>query len=94
MPEINIDDGNIFIISSQSENIDSFSTNLTGTPYDGQVIQIRITGPDPVEIGWGPSFLPTSLSLPDVTVGEETLSAVFQFYANKDAFVIKSWDSV
>ena len=42
-PAINIDNGDIFIITGLAQAITSLTTNLTGTPTDGQMFILRIT---------------------------------------------------
>lgn len=42
-PAINTDDGDIFIITGLAQAISSLTTNLTGTPVDGQFMEMRIT---------------------------------------------------
>jgi len=43
-PAINTDTTDTFIITGQSTAITSFTTNLTGTPSNGQKLWISITG--------------------------------------------------
>ena len=43
-PTINTDDVDIYKLTAQTVDITSFTTNLSGTPTDGQVLIVEITG--------------------------------------------------
>lgn len=79
-PTINTDNYDIFKITAQTETITSFTTNLTGTPVDGDILEIQITGTSAIPITWGASFVASTVSLPTTTVTTTTLTGVFQWY--------------
>jgi hypothetical protein len=76
-PTINTDNVDIYKITAQAENITSFTTNLSGTPTDGQSLQIQITGTDTREIAWGASFEASTVALPVTTVTTARLDVGF-----------------
>ena len=55
-PAINTDTTDLFTITALAANITSMTTNLTGTPTDGQKLMIRIKGAAAQTITWGASF--------------------------------------
>lgn len=55
-PAINTNIYNIVHITAQTAAITSFTTNLTGTPNDGDSLQISVTGTTSISITWGASF--------------------------------------
>lgn len=79
-PTINTDNTDIYKLTAQTADITSFTTNLTGTPNDGDVLEIQITGTAARAITWGASFVSSSVTLPATTVTTETLTVVFQYY--------------
>jgi hypothetical protein len=67
-PALNTDLYDMMILTGQTVAITSFTTNLTGTPVNGQKLWIAITGTSGLSITMGASFsgsftiaLPTSL---------------------------------
>ena len=81
-PSINTDNTDIFRLTAQAVDITSFTTNLTGTPIEGELLQIQITGTAARSITWGTSFTSSTIILPATTVTTNTLRVTFQ------------WDSV
>ena len=69
-PTINTDNGDIFNITGLAQAITSMTTNLSGTPVDGEMILIQITDNGTARaIAWGASFASTvEASLPVTTV--------------------------
>jgi hypothetical protein len=68
-PVIDTDNGNIFSITGLAQAITSMTTNLTGTPVDGQDMRIRITDNGTARaITWGAKFTAPSIALPTTTV--------------------------
>lgn len=61
-PTINTDLYDQFHITAQGSGIVSMTTNLSGTPVDGQRLRIRIKGTASRAITWGASFTGTLLS--------------------------------
>jgi hypothetical protein len=67
-PTINTDNVDFYSITALAVDITSFTTNLSGTPTEGQTLWISITGTGTRAITWGASFeastefaLPTSV---------------------------------
>lgn len=56
-PTFNIDNGDIFQITGLAQAITSMTTNMTGTPYDGQILEFQITDNGTARaITWGSNF--------------------------------------
>jgi len=79
-PTINTDNYDIYKLTAQTADITSFTTNLTGTPNDGDILEIQITGTAARAITWGASFVASTVALPTTTVTTATLTVVFQYY--------------
>jgi hypothetical protein len=80
-PTINTDNVDEYYITAQTVDITSFTTNLSGTPTDGQRLCICITGTASRAITWGASFEASSIALPTTTSGTSMLSCVFKWNA-------------
>lgn len=80
-PSTNIDNGDIIQITGLAQAITSMTTNLTGTPYDGQMIMWQITDNGTARaITWGASFASTTGStLPTTTVISTMLRVITQY---------------
>jgi hypothetical protein len=76
-PTINTDNVDIFRITAQAEAITSMTTNLSGTPTDGQGLIIQITGTAARAITWGASFEASTVALPTTTVTTAMLTVGF-----------------
>jgi len=76
-PTINTDNVDIYKLTAQTADITSFTTNLTGTPTDGQVLIIEITGTAARAITWGASFEASTVALPTTTVTTNMLAVGF-----------------
>ena len=72
-PTINTDNVDEFGLTAQAVNITSMTTNLTGTPADGDTLIVRITGTGSRAITWGASFASGDVTLPTTTSGTKTL---------------------
>lgn len=79
-PTINTDNYDIYKLTAQAADITSFTTNLSGTPNDGDILEIQITGTAARAITWGTSFVSSSVTLPTTTVTTTTLTIVFQYF--------------
>lgn len=79
-PTINTDNYDIYKLTAQAAAITSFTSNLSGTPVDGDVLEIQITGTAARAITWGASFVSTTVTLPTTTTTTTTLTVVFQYY--------------
>jgi len=76
-PSINTDTTDVYGLTAQAVNITSFTTNLTGTPTDGQRLLIYIVGTAARTIAWGASFEASTVSLPTTTVTTNRLDVSF-----------------
>jgi len=78
-PTINTDNVDIYKLTAQAADITSMTTNLSGTPVDGDILEIQITGTAARAITWGASFVSSTVTLPTTTVTTATLTVVFQY---------------
>lgn len=76
-PTINTDNVDMYLITAQTEAITSFTTNLSGTPTEGQTLWIAITGTAARAITWGASFESSTVTLPTTTVSTNRLDVGF-----------------
>ncbi|MCX6231167.1 MAG: hypothetical protein NTZ33_06445 [Bacteroidetes bacterium] len=76
-PAINTDEVDMYLITEQAEAITSFTTNLIGTPVQGQILWIAITGTATRAISWGTSFEASTVALPTTTVTTARLDVGF-----------------
>jgi len=67
-PTINTDNVSFYSLTAQAEDITSFTTNLSGTPVEGDTLWIAITGTAARAITWGASFEDGAATLPTTTV--------------------------
>ena len=80
-PTINTDTTDQFGLTAQAANITSFTTNLSGTPTDGQKLWIYIVGTAARTITWGASFEASTVALPTTTVTTNRLDVGFVWNA-------------
>ena len=76
-PTLNTDNFDMMVITAQTVAITSFTTNLTGTPTNGQKLWISITGTAAVALTFGASFEASTVSLPTTTVTTNRLDIGF-----------------
>lgn len=76
-PTINTDSFDFYEITAQTVDITSFTTNLSGTPTNGQKLWIAITGTAARAITWGASFEASTVALPTTTVTTNRLDVGF-----------------
>lgn len=76
-PTINTDNVDYFEITAQTTDITSMTTNLSGTPTNGQKLWISITGTASRAITWGASFEASTVALPTTTSGTTRLDVGF-----------------
>jgi hypothetical protein len=76
-PTLNTDNYDMMVITGQSVAITSFTTNLTGTPVNGQKLWIAITGTGAIAITWGAKFESSTVALPTTTVTTARLDVGF-----------------
>ena len=72
-PTLNTDNFDMMVITGQSVAITSFTTNLTGTPVNGQKLWISVTGTTAIALTWGASFESSLATLPTTTVATNRL---------------------
>jgi hypothetical protein len=80
-PTINTDNVDIYKLTAQTADITSFTTNLSGTPNDGDVLVIEVTGTATRAITWGASFVASTVALPTTTSSTTTLTTIFQYFS-------------
>lgn len=80
-PTINTDTTDIFGLTAQAVDITSFTTNLSGTPTDGQKLWIFVVGTAARAITWGASFEASTVALPTTTVTTNRLDVGFVWNA-------------
>lgn len=95
-PTINTDNGDHFNLTALATAVTSFTTNLSGTPTDGQKIMIRIKDNGTARaITWGASFLSSgSAKLLTTTSVNMTHHNGFIWDAAKSAWVCIAVDSI
>ena len=76
-PTINTDNVDFYSLTAQAADITSFSTNLSGTPTEGQTLWIAITGTAARAITWGATFEAGAVALPTTTVSTDRLDVAF-----------------
>lgn len=76
-PTINTDNVDFYSLTAQAVDITSFTTNLSGTPTEGQTLWIAITGTAARAITWGSSFEASTVALPTTTVTTNRLDVGF-----------------
>jgi hypothetical protein len=78
-PTLNTDNYDMMVITNQAVTITSFTTNLSGTPTNGQKLWISITGlTGAIAItSWGASFEASTIALPTTTVSTNRLDVGF-----------------
>ena len=72
-PAINTDNYDVVHITSQTTAITSFTSGLSGSPVDGDLLRVSITGTSAVAITWGSSFESSTVALPTTTVSTTRL---------------------
>jgi hypothetical protein len=76
-PTINTDNCDVVHITAQTAAITSLTTNLTGTPVDGDTLRVSVTGTASVVITWGTSFEASTVALPTTTASTARLDVGF-----------------
>lgn len=77
-PTINTDNIDFYSITALAAAITSFTTNLSGTPTEGQTLWIAITDNGTARaIAWGASFESSTITLPTTTVISTRLDVAF-----------------
>ena len=81
-PSFNTDNYDIFKVTAQAVDITNISTNLSGTPVDGDIVEFEITGTAARALTFGTSFVSSTVTIPTTTVTTATLTIVFQYFTN------------
>lgn len=76
-PTINTDNVDTYKLTAQAADITSFTTNLSGTPTDDQILHIVIIGTAARAITWGAKFESSTVTLPTTTVSTNRLDVYF-----------------
>lgn len=76
-PTINTDNVDFYSITALTVDITSMTTNLSGTPTEGQTLWLAITGTAARAITWGASFEASTVALPTTTVSTNRLDVGF-----------------
>ena len=76
-PTINTDNVDTYKLTAQAADITSFTTNLSGTPKDDQILHIVIIGTGARAITWGSKFEASTVALPTTTVSTNRLDVYF-----------------
>lgn len=93
-PAINITLYDEVDISGQSVAITSFTSGLTGTAVNGQVLIIRIAATSSNAIAWGASFVSSgSFSLPTALVSGKTITVGLKYNLTAAKWVCLAVDS-
>lgn len=90
-PTINSDNVDKYALTAQTVDITSFTTNLSGTPTDGQELTIEVTGTASRAITWGASFEASSIALPTTTSGTSMLTCVFKWNTATSKWRLKGY---
>lgn len=80
-PTINTDNYDYYSLTAQTADITSFTTNLSGTPTDGQKLWISVTGTAARALTFGASFEASTIALPTTTVSTNRLDMGFVWNA-------------
>lgn len=81
-PAINSDNTDMASITGLAQAITSMTTNLTGTPVQGDFLEIQITDNGTARaITWGASFVSSTITLPTTTVISTLLHVLFEWDA-------------
>lgn len=87
-PTIDTDEVTDFSVTALATNITSFTTNLSGTPENGQVLIVRIKDNGTARsIAWGASFVSRGATLPTTTVLGKYLYVGFKYNSQSS-----TWD--
>lgn len=88
-PTCNTDNTDILTITAQAAAITSMTTNLTGTPVNGDQLEVRIKDDGtPRAITWGASFGAGPVALPTTTVTSKALRNYFEYDSVRAVWVL------
>lgn len=87
-PTINTDNCDIFQVTALALAITSFTTNLSGTPTDGQKLMIEVLDNGTARaIAWGASFANGPGTLPTTTTLSKWLYVGFEWSASRSKWI-------
>lgn len=86
-PTINSDSYDLYQLTAQAVDITSFTTNLSGTPNHGDLLEIEVTGTAARNITWGASFADGAEALPTATTTTETTDVLLKWNATDSKWV-------
>jgi hypothetical protein len=89
-PAINTDTTDVASITALAQAITSMSSSLTGTPVDGDQLEIRLTGTGARAITWGSKFVASTVALPTTTATTAMLIMKFEWITALSAWRIWS----
>jgi hypothetical protein len=72
-PTINTDSVDVYGLTAQAVNITSFTTNLSGSPVNGQRLWLYVVSTQSITIAWGISFEDGPIPLPTTITGAKRL---------------------
>lgn len=90
-PTINTDNVDVYGLTAQAVDITSFTTNLSGTPTNGQTLWVYIVGTASRAITWGTSFEASNVLLPTTTSGTNRLDIGFVWNAATSKWRCVAW---
>jgi hypothetical protein len=87
-PAINSDMMDIASITGLAQAITSMSTSLTGSPQNGQMLEVQITDNGTSQgITWGASFTSSTVTLPTATVISTLLHVFLQYDSGSSKWI-------
>ena len=91
-PTINTDNGDIFEIVGLAQAITSFTTNLSGTPVEGEMMMIIIKDNGTARaLAWGASFVSSTVTLPTTTVISTPIAVILQYRTSAVWTATSAW---
>jgi hypothetical protein len=87
-PSINTDNCDIFQVTALAVAITSMTTNLSGTPTDGQKLMVEVLDNGTARaITWGASFASGPATLPTTTIMSKWLYVGFEWSASRSKWI-------
>ena len=87
-PAINTDLYDVVHITAQTAAITSFTSGLSGSPVDGDMLRISVTGTAAVALTFGASFEDSTVTLPTTTVTTNRLDIGFIWNTESSKWII------
>jgi hypothetical protein len=89
-PAVNTDNFDVVKYTAQTATITSMTTNLTGTPVDGDIICFELTaGSGTPGITWGASFVNSSVTAP-IALSTTTQTVLYR-YSTSSSYGANKW---